>query len=80
MSRDCLLKRNFIRIENGIWGLWSEWEPCPVSCGGADQKRRRSCIFPDPDNKGDPCDVDDSSDVESRRCNEDVCSGNKNAG
>ena len=48
-----------------------------MSCGGADQKRSRSCIFPDPENKGDPCDVDDSSDVESRRCNEDVCSGIK---
>ena len=48
-----------------------------MSCGGADQKRSRSCIFPDPENKGEPCDVDNSSDVESRRCNEDFCSGNK---
>ena len=51
-----------------------------MSCGGADQKRSRLCIFSDPDNKGDPCDDDDSSDVESRRCNEGFCPGDKMTG
>ena len=66
----------YMFIENGVWGLWSEWDPCPATCGGADQRRSRVCNFPDPENKGDDCDVDESSGIESRRCGEASCPGN----
>ena len=68
----------YMFIENGVWGLWSEWDPCPATCGGADQRRSRVCNFPDPENKGDDCDVDESRGIESRRCGEASCPGNSN--
>ena len=62
-------------LENGVWGIWSEWETCPVTCNGADQIRSRPCNFPDPSNKGNYCDVDESSGVETRRCGDSPCPG-----
>ncbi|PIK51722.1 putative SCO-spondin-like [Apostichopus japonicus] len=34
---------------------WSEWPPCPVSCGGASITRNRSCSNPEPMYGGDNC-------------------------
>merc|ERR1719508_461379 len=40
---------------DGGWGLWKEWEACPVSCGGGVQRRRRECTNPSPQNMGKSC-------------------------
>ena len=58
---------------NGGWGNWTEWEKCPVSCGGADQERTRACNNPAPKFGGDDCKDDGSSASESRKCNENHC-------
>jgi thrombospondin 1 len=60
---------------NGGWGNWSEWEECPVSCGGADQRRTRACDTPTPEFGGDDCTVDGSTNSETQRCNENSCLG-----
>merc|ERR1712154_604299 len=58
---------------HGGWGDWTEWEECPVSCGGADQGRTRACDSPSPEFGGDDCTVDGSSASETQRCNENPC-------
>ena len=70
----------FVRLSilvNGGWGEWGAWDECPVSCGGADQERRRLCNNPPPQFDGDHCTVDGSSDKETQRCNENPCPGEK---
>ena len=64
-------------LVNGGWGEWSEWDECPVSCGGADQGRTRVCDNPAPQFGGDDCTIDGSSDSEIQRCNENPCPSNK---
>ena len=60
---------------NGGWGDFGEWEECPVSCGGADRKRYRQCNNPVPENGGNDCTADGSTNVETERCNENPCPG-----
>lgn len=60
-------------LVHGGWGDWTEWEECPVSCGGADQGRTRVCDNPVPEFGGDDCTVDGSSASETQRCNENPC-------
>ncbi|KAK2182809.1 hypothetical protein NP493_335g03034 [Ridgeia piscesae] len=31
---------------DGRWSPWTEWTPCPVSCGGAKHNRTRECVGP----------------------------------
>ncbi|CAL1543548.1 unnamed protein product, partial [Lymnaea stagnalis] len=31
---------------DGVWGPWSAWDLCSVSCARGQQKRHRSCIGP----------------------------------
>jgi len=58
---------------NGGWGEWSEWDECPVSCGGADQGRTRVCDNPAPQYGGDDCTADGTTDSETQKCNENPC-------
>ena len=58
---------------NGGWGDFTEWDACPVNCGGADQGRTRVCDNPAPQYGGDDCTIDGSSDSETQRCNENPC-------
>ena len=63
----------FLLLVHGVWGEWSAWDDCPVSCGGADQGRTRACDNPAPQFGGDDCTVDGSTNSETQRCNEDPC-------
>ena len=71
-------KLPFVFVGNGVWNPWGGWLPCAVSCGGALQKRYRTCYFPDPDNPGDHCRIDGSDPVESRPCNTFSCPSKQN--
>ncbi|XP_053377847.1 SCO-spondin-like isoform X2 [Mercenaria mercenaria] len=57
-------------IVDGYWGGWQEWSTCGVSCGGGQISRSRSCEYPDPNIKGDPCKGDST---ETKPCNTDKC-------
>ena len=59
---------------DGVWGDWSQWTDCPVSCGGADQRRTRACDSPAPQYGGDDCTADGKSDSETQKCNQSPCS------
>ena len=59
----------------GEWGQFGDWEQCAVSCGGANHRRYRKCNDPAPEYGGDNCTIDGSTDVESKRCNENPCPG-----
>ena len=65
----------FITTVNGGWGDFGEWEQCPVTCGGAYRSRHRECNNPAPGPGGDDCSDDGSTNVESERCNENLCPG-----
>ena len=60
-------------LVDGVWGEWSDWELCPVSCGGAEHSRTRPCDSPAPQYGGKECTDDGSNDTESRKCNEIPC-------
>ena len=64
---------------NGGWGDWTEWDECPVTCGGADQGRTRVCDNPAPQFGGDDCTVDGSLDSETQRCNKNPCPSKNNS-
>jgi len=55
---------------DGGWGEWSEWSECPVSCGGGENTRIRTCDNPVPEHGGADC-VGDAS--ETGPCNENPC-------
>ena len=54
---------------NCIWGEWSAWGTCPVSCGGGTQERSRP-IAVEAANGGVDCAGDAS---ERRQCNTNYC-------
>ena len=58
---------------DGVWGPWSGWNACPVSCGQAATNRSRVCIFEDPNNQGNHCDYDGSTGSESQICGVTPC-------
>ncbi|XP_076451135.1 uncharacterized protein LOC143287013 [Babylonia areolata] len=61
-TRDCPV--------DGGWRSWEAWSVCPVTCGGANQTRERSCDNPAPSNGGQPC-VGVAN--ETRLCNPQPC-------
>ena len=65
--------RTCISLVDGGWGEFGDWEECPVTCGGGDHSRMRTCDNPVPQYGGKECTDDGSSDTESERCNEDPC-------
>ncbi|VDI03482.1 Hypothetical predicted protein [Mytilus galloprovincialis] len=54
----------------GMWGSWTEWTMCPVTCDGGKQERTRSCDSPAPDNDGPDC---IGSSTENKQCAPSVC-------
>ncbi|XP_076099012.1 SCO-spondin-like isoform X4 [Mytilus galloprovincialis] len=55
---------------NGNWTIWSEWSLCPVSCGGGQHSRSRSCTNPAPMYGGTKCEGDKT---ENKLCNSQHC-------
>merc|ERR1712203_1196081 len=55
---------------NGGWGEFGAWDECPVSCGGAEHSRYRTCDNPAPAHGGEDC---SGSNTETERCNENPC-------
>lgn len=41
--------------QHGNWAVWSDWTPCPVTCGSSIRSRRRSCTNPSPAFGGRVC-------------------------
>ncbi|XP_055872658.1 uncharacterized protein LOC106064769 isoform X2 [Biomphalaria glabrata] len=44
----------FIKLVNGQWGRWSEWQ-CSNHCNQTSKERRRNCDNPPPSNGGSQC-------------------------
>eukprot|EP00392_Amoebophrya_sp_AT5.2_P000202 g202.t1 len=57
--------------EDCVWGYWSYWSDCSVSCGGGQRSRTRN-IETAPRNGGTPCEAKTMSETEG--CNEQSCS------
>ncbi|XP_004594559.2 SCO-spondin [Ochotona princeps] len=57
---------------SGAWTPWTPWSNCPVSCGGADQVRSRSCTAPTPGPHGTPC---SGPSTQTQRCGQQPCQG-----
>ena len=57
---------------NGVFGNWSEYSMCSVSCGGGKQYRVRKCDSPYPKYGGKKC---DGPSLENRTCKETKCPG-----
>lgn len=53
-----------------MWGEWSPFGDCPVTCGGGTQERTRVCDSPAPEFGGADC-VGDS--METQECGNDPC-------
>lgn len=45
-----------IALVVGIWGNWTEWSDCSVTCGIGTQNRSRECDSPAPEYSGLGCD------------------------
>ena len=65
-----------------MWGTWSAWEECPVTCGGANISRTRLCNNPDRVVGAEDCESNGTDttgstySVETTTCNTDPCPGN----
>ena len=55
---------------DGMWGVWTPWGACPVSCGGGTRSRTRECDDPAPAHQGENC---TGIDNDTENCNEDPC-------
>ena len=62
----------FLCLVDGVWSSWSDWDICPVTCGGDIQNRSRECVGPF--YGGANC---SSAWDEVRECGEIPCPGNK---
>ena len=64
-------KHFLIFTVNCIWGAWSTWETCSVTCGGGTQDRNRA-ITQEALFGGNECTGDDK---ETQSCNSNGCPG-----
>jgi len=55
---------------DGNWSAWDPWSSCPVTCGGGEETRRRTCTNPSPAFGGQSC---PGVGEQSRPCNEEPC-------
>ena len=66
---------HFFHKVNGGWSEYGDWEKCPHSCGGLSHSRYRECNNPVPQHGGDACTLDGSTNVETKKCNNNPCPG-----
>jgi hypothetical protein len=62
----------FCFLVDGKWSVWTDWSPCPVTCGGGTIHRMRTCDSPPPGPYGLNC---TGTSDESMDCNLDACPG-----
>ena len=43
-----------------VWGAWTRWTPCSVTCGGGGTQSRKRGIATPPSRDGAPCSVEDA--------------------
>ena len=55
---------------NGVWGTWTSYSSCSVTCGQGTQKRTRGCNNPAPEHGGTNC---PGQSYENRACNLATC-------
>ncbi|XP_042565036.1 adhesion G protein-coupled receptor B1 isoform X3 [Clupea harengus] len=55
---------------DGVWQLWSSWDPCTKTCGGGSQKRQRVCKGPFFRGKQCPGDREEVQRCHEKRCPE----------
>ena len=55
-------------LEDCVWGIWSFWSPCSISCGGGTNTRSRNKIRNE--RNGGNC---SGSGRDSKRCNTQSC-------
>uniref|UniRef100_A0A8C7GS31 Thrombospondin 1 n=1 Tax=Oncorhynchus kisutch TaxID=8019 RepID=A0A8C7GS31_ONCKI len=55
---------------DGVWGPWSLWDTCSVTCGGGFQTRQRLCNNPTPKYRGKECQGDGKT---SQLCGKEDC-------
>lgn len=41
------MQHNFLVAADGIWGMWSPWNLCDVTCGEGLKRRTRKCKGPE---------------------------------
>ena len=61
----------FLSVDGGF-SEWSKYSKCPVTCGGGEQERTRSCTNPAPAHGGKEC-VGPKKEV--KKCGQDPCPG-----
>ncbi|XP_041963546.1 adhesion G protein-coupled receptor B1 isoform X6 [Alosa sapidissima] len=66
-SRECNLGECPV---DGVWQLWSSWDPCTRTCGGGSQKRQRVCKGPFFGGKLCPGDREEVQSCNEKRCPE----------
>ncbi|XP_052781602.1 SCO-spondin-like isoform X2 [Mya arenaria] len=55
---------------DGVWGFWTHWTACDVTCGGGNKTRDRPCNFPSDHPHGDNC---TGNSQEMDICNTNLC-------
>lgn len=60
-----------LKVVDGQWSDWTQWEQCSAPCGGGWQARRRQCNNPEPRNGGRDC---TGCATDHRPCNKLQCS------
>ncbi|XP_062395734.1 adhesion G protein-coupled receptor B1 [Sardina pilchardus] len=55
---------------DGVWQLWSSWDPCTRTCGGGNHKRQRVCKGPFFGGKQCPGDREEVQSCNEKRCPE----------
>ena len=66
----CFPVHTISSLVDGNWSDWDDWSDCPVTCGGSEQTRTRTCTNPPAAFGGKPCPGDSE---ETRICNDKPC-------
>ena len=75
MNKSCLIEP----LVDGGWTLfgdWTDWSDCSVSCGGGQRTRThsRTCTNPKPQHGGQKC-TGSSKETSAVSCNSETCPG-----